>query len=273
MPAIFISYRREDCPAHAGRLFDALSARFGADNVFMDVDTIDLGVDFVTRIEQAVGDCDVVLALIGEDWLTVKDRQGRRRLDRPEDFVRLEICHGLAREDVRVIPVLVEGAEMPTAADLPEDLVPLTRRNGVSLNDAKWRSDTAILIGAIEAVVGARVDRQPPPDRRSAAGGERLQVEPRVRTPWSCVALCGFAGVWFVFTGLRMQRRRLIVVGALYAAVAVGLVLLLIGQVFGSVYLFDYIWFAPSWVVCAGPSAVHYFAVRPRYEATAGTRR
>jgi hypothetical protein len=112
MPRIFISYRREDCPAHAGRLYDNLSAHFGESSVFMDVDTLELGVDFVERIEQAVGSSDVVLALIGPHWLTCADANGHR-FDAPNDFVRLELEHGLARPDARVIPVLSRPLRCP----------------------------------------------------------------------------------------------------------------------------------------------------------------
>ena len=171
MTRIFINYRRDDCPAHAGRLADTLEARFGKESVFMDVDTIDLGVDFVERIEQAIGDCDIVLALIGDEWLTVTDHKGQRRLDDPNDFVRLEISTALAREHVRVIPVLVEGAQIPTAEDLPDALTPLARRNGIELTDSRWRSDTSVLIGAIERTLGAPAPQSPSPAGR----------EPRLR--------------------------------------------------------------------------------------------
>jgi hypothetical protein len=116
MPAvarIFISYRREDSSGWAGRLYDRLSQRFGGDNVFMDIDTIDPGLDFVEVIQQAVGSCDVLVALIGRHWLTSTDEQGQRRLENPEDFVRLEITAALER-NIRVIPALLQGA--PDAA-------------------------------------------------------------------------------------------------------------------------------------------------------------
>src|SRR5207247_2365741 len=105
-------YRREDASGHAGRLYDVLAAAFGADQVFIDVDTIEPGVDFVERIETSVASVDALVAVIGRDWLTAADAEGRRRLDNPEDFVRLEIASALSR-NIRVIPVLVEGARMP----------------------------------------------------------------------------------------------------------------------------------------------------------------
>jgi hypothetical protein len=108
---IFISYRREDTSAWAGRLFDRLVTRFGENQVFMDVDGVGIGKDFVEKIERRVGECDVLIAVIGAHWLTSTDSQGWR-LDNPEDFVRMEVATAL-RRNIRVIPVLVEGALMP----------------------------------------------------------------------------------------------------------------------------------------------------------------
>src|SRR5207247_608008 len=100
---IFINYRREDAAGHAGRLYDALASRFGDENIFMDVDKLEPGVDFKEAISNAVGSCDVFVALIGKSWLSLQDQRGRRRLDQPGDYVRLEIDAALGR-DVRVIP-------------------------------------------------------------------------------------------------------------------------------------------------------------------------
>ena len=148
---IFISYRRDDSAGHAGRLFDRLVARFGKGAVFMDVEGIEAGVDFVETIEKAVGGCDVLLAVIGRGWLDSRDSEGKRRLDDDQDFIRLETSAALAR-NVRVIPVLVEGARMPRAADLPEDLRPITRRQAVELRDSRWEDDIQALIGVLERV-------------------------------------------------------------------------------------------------------------------------
>ena len=107
MPGIFISYRREDSCAYAGRLYDHLIEQFGKDRVFMDVDSIEPGVDFVEVLQNTVSSCDVLIAVIGQHWLTAADTEGRR-LDHPEDFVRVEISTALSR-NVRVIPALVAG--------------------------------------------------------------------------------------------------------------------------------------------------------------------
>ena len=148
---IFVNYRREDSAGHAGRLFDHLSGRFPG-RVFMDVDTIEPGIDFIDVIEHAVGCCEVLIVMIGDEWLYAADAEGRRRLDNPNDFVRLEIAAALAR-DIRVIPVLVRGATMPRPDDLPPDLAKLTRRNAVELSDARFAFDVDRLIQAIEGVL------------------------------------------------------------------------------------------------------------------------
>ena len=127
---IFISYRREESRWSARSLRDRLAGSFDAKQIFMDIDAIALGEDFVKAIETTVAKCDVLVAVIGANWLTSKDDQGDRRLDNPEDFVRLEIGAALKRE-ICVIPVLVDGVKMPRSTDLPEDLRPLVRRNAL----------------------------------------------------------------------------------------------------------------------------------------------
>jgi len=148
---IFINYRREDSAGHAGRLFDALSSHF-AGRLFMDVDTLEPGVDFVEAIEQAVGSCEVLIVIIGREWLTIEDQAGRRRLDNPGDFVRLEVESALARK-IRVIPVLVQDAPMPRAEELPESLARLARRNAIELSDARWAYDVDRLARTIQDIL------------------------------------------------------------------------------------------------------------------------
>src|SRR6185437_15166507 len=123
---VFISYRREDSGYPAGWLFDQLAASLGADRVFKDVDSIEPGDDFAEVISDAVSSCAVLLAVIGDRWLAAADEDGRR-LDDPEDFVRLEIEAALTR-GVRVIPVLVGGARMPRPGQLPPSLASLCGR-------------------------------------------------------------------------------------------------------------------------------------------------
>ena len=153
MPGIFISYRREDSPGHAGRIFDRLRSRFGSDVVFMDVTAIEAGVDFVDVLHKAVGSCDALLAVIGPQWLSAT-HGGKRRLDDPRDYVRLEIAGALER-NVRVLPVLVEGATVPSVEALPADLHALTRRQAIELRDARWDDDIERLVDGLEKVLKA----------------------------------------------------------------------------------------------------------------------
>lgn len=159
---IFISYRRDDSAYPAGWLYDRLAERFGPEQIFKDVDSIELGEDFVQEIGEAVGQADVLLALIGRRWLNAPDEQGGRRLDDPDDFVRIEIEAALERK-VRVIPILVEDAGMPREGDLPESLRPLARRQALELSPARFSSDTAKLLGVLErALAEARAAGGPP---------------------------------------------------------------------------------------------------------------
>ncbi len=145
MSGIFISYRREDSIAYAGRLFDRLADRFGEERIFMDIDTMKVGLDFVEQIEKAVQSCDVLIAVIGKQWVTSQDEEGHRRLDNPEDFIRVEIQAALAR-DIPVIPLLVGGAGMPKAADLPDPIAKLSRRHAMKMSDEQFRADAVRLI-------------------------------------------------------------------------------------------------------------------------------
>jgi hypothetical protein len=159
---IFISYRREDASHPAGRLYDRLSAHFTQSPIFMDVDNIPPGIDFVEAIEKSVASCDALIAVIGKRWLSSADDEGRRRLDNPEDFVRLEVATALKR-GVRVIPVLVEGALMPRSSELPDDLKPLARRNALNVSHERFRADSKRLIDEIEQILApAAIDRHHP---------------------------------------------------------------------------------------------------------------
>ncbi len=181
MSEIFISYRREDAPAHAGRLYDGLTEEFGAQQVFMDVDTLEPGVDFVERLHSAVGTADAVLVVIGRGWLNAKNLDGERRLDDPEDFVRLEVGLALTGEPV-VIPVLVGGATMPSEEDLPPELVQLARRNALTMIDSDWRSGLARLVAALRRIVDPVPEPVPaerPSRRRSARSRSRRLHVPR----------------------------------------------------------------------------------------------
>jgi glycerophosphoryl diester phosphodiesterase len=135
---VFISYRRQDTAWPARQLYDVLVAELGADRIFKDVDNIEPGDDFVERIQSAVGSCEVLLALIGPQWLTVTDANGGRRIDDPQDFVRIEVETALTRGDIRVIPILVDNAKMPSPQELPSGLARLTRRQAVEINPVNF---------------------------------------------------------------------------------------------------------------------------------------
>jgi hypothetical protein len=164
---IFVSYRRQETSHLAGRLYDRLAGRFGEGQVFIDVDAIEPGVDFAKKIFRAVAACKVLLAIIGPTWLTVADERGHRRLDDPNDIVRLEVEASLARS-VLVIPILVEGAVMPTRQDLPESLADLARRNALPIRHESFHSDARRLVAAIERVLPASGTAAEPPDAHLA---------------------------------------------------------------------------------------------------------
>jgi ribose transport system substrate-binding protein len=170
---IFISYRRDDNPAWARLVHNRLSQHFSQSKIFMDVDTIEPGIDFVEAIEESVGSCDVLIAVIAAHWLSAAAPQGGRRLDNPEDSVRLEIATALRRK-IRVIPVLVDGALMPQSDDLPDDLKFLVRRNALQLSHDRFRTDSERLIGAIEGAL-----EKTAAERRQREEKERLETERR----------------------------------------------------------------------------------------------
>jgi hypothetical protein len=168
---IFISYRREETAYPAGWLYERLADRFGTGQVFKDVDSIQLGDDFVEVITRAVGSCDVLLALMGDEWLTITDEHGRRRLDDPDDFVRLEIEAALSRR-VRVIPILVDGATMPRADELPDSLAKLVRRQALELSPSRFEFDTSRLLKVLETTLAEVRTAQEDTASKVAAAGE-----------------------------------------------------------------------------------------------------
>jgi TIR domain len=165
---IFISYRREDSWGIAVALCDRLRAQFGPKQIFMDLDSVDLGENFVQVIETTVVGCDVLLAVIGNNWLNARDEAGGRRLDNPLDWVRTEVGTAIGRQ-IRVIPILVGSALMPRSTDLPEDLRPLASLNALRLTSESLEGDLQRLAGAIRKVL----------ERVAAKEQERLAAEQR----------------------------------------------------------------------------------------------
>jgi hypothetical protein len=166
MSGVFISYRRSDAQAWAGRLGADLAGAFGDVARFFDLASIAPGADYLDVIEKAVADADAVLVLIGPGWAEVRDGRGRRRLEDPDDVVAAEIAQALKAGRL-VIPVLLGGAEMPAGSDLPEPLRPLRRRNAIELSEARWAFDCERLFAALEAASPLR--RLPPPADAAAA--------------------------------------------------------------------------------------------------------
>ena len=140
MAGIFINYRRDDSRGLAGRLSDHLRRTFGAEAVFMDVDAMKPGLDFVKQLDVQVAQCNVVLAIIGTNWFNAHDDKGQRRLDSTHDYVRIELAAALTR-DIPVIPVLVDGAVLPAEEALPDDLKSLARRHALELRYTRFNSD------------------------------------------------------------------------------------------------------------------------------------
>ena len=167
MTSLFISYRRDDAAGHAGRLYDRLSARFGADQVFIDHYDLAPGQDFPKAIDANLARADVVLALIGPRWVDARDAQGRSRLAQADDFVRLELLAALGAGK-RVIPVLLGGAKMPAAGALPAELAALTRLQAWELRDSRFEDDLNALLAQLPS---------PPPPTPELRGEWVAEVE------------------------------------------------------------------------------------------------
>lgn len=153
MSTVFISYRRGDSAGHTGRLFDSLEERFGREAFFRDLESLEAGSDFPAELNKALAGCRVVLVMIGPGWIGAQ-AGGVRRLDQPDDLVRLEVATALERKDVRTIPVLVGGATMPSSQELPEPLKPLATRNSIEISDSRWDYDLGRLASALVKAAG-----------------------------------------------------------------------------------------------------------------------
>lgn len=185
---IFLNYRRKDAETAVGRLWDTLTRGlndqpgFTEAQIFKDIDTIEPGVDFREAIRDAVAASDVFLAVIGTEWLSAVDARGQRRLDDPADFVRFEIQAALQRaaerNDVRVVPTLVQGAKMPAVEELPEPLSALVDRNAVELTDERWPYDAGRLLVRLKQLEQEKAKRIASDQEAAAlAERERMAVE------------------------------------------------------------------------------------------------
>ncbi len=161
MSKIFISYRRKESADITGRLFDRLIGYFGPDSVFMDVDVLISGADYRTQIGSIIEKCDVLLAIIGQQWTSITDDAGKRRLDNPDDQLRIEIATAIERK-IAVVPILVHDATLPEASELPEDLGPLAKLQPLRVQSGlPFNTDVQKLIDKMEQEHGLRH-----PDRR-----------------------------------------------------------------------------------------------------------
>jgi hypothetical protein len=149
MSGIFISYRHEDSSAPAHRLYDDLCGEFGRRQVFIDIHALSPGVDFSRTIQEKVGSCDVLLAVIGKQWLSSKDNAGNQRINDPKDWVHQEIAAALAH-NIPAIPVRVQGAMMPREEDLSKDLKRLVAYQEHELTEKRWKYDVGELMKGLK---------------------------------------------------------------------------------------------------------------------------
>ena len=177
---VFICYRREESAFAARAIHDRVVERLKRDNVFLDVDSIELGVDWLKELTERVGACDALVAVIGKTWISTAGRDNQRRIDDPDDFVRIEIEAAL-RRDIRVIPVLVDGAAMPRPGELPDSLKGLARRQGIEVSHAQFDADVEKLTRALASILDARRARDDAGAAQRAEEGERPQEAAKAR--------------------------------------------------------------------------------------------
>ena len=166
-PSLFISYRRNDSAGYSGRVHDRLQREFGRNLLFMDVESIPLGTNFIKVLGEDIAKCDALLAVIGPGWLDARDKNGHRRLGNPDDFVRIEIGTALKR-GIRVIPILLEGTQVPKADQLPDDLKELALRTGLDVRHASFNEDMERLIRELKGTL-VMVSRTKKTSRKSRA--------------------------------------------------------------------------------------------------------
>src|SRR5215472_743819 len=174
---VFISYRRDDSASAAGRVHDRLEREFGRDLLFMDVDSVPLGVNFVNVLSEEVAKCDVLLAVIGPNRLNARDEDGNRRLDNLHDFVRIEIGAALQR-NIPVIPILLDGAKVPKPNQLPKELEEFSLRNGLDVRHASFHNDIDRLVQSLK---GQLADADAEEWRRDEDERRRQEAEDRRR--------------------------------------------------------------------------------------------
>jgi hypothetical protein len=181
---VFISYRRDDSAGHAGRIHDRLRGEFDRELLFMDVDAIPLGRNFITIVHEEIAKCDVLLALIGPNWLSAKNIDGKPRLEKPDDPVRVEIAAALQR-DIPVIPILLDGATIPQSDLLPADIKELANRNGLDVRHNSFHTDMDRLVRELKTFLAI----QPSPrDPRQQLSSSIIEQHPDHTRPKRTVA-------------------------------------------------------------------------------------
>ena len=207
MSGIFISCRRSDDPNATGRIYDRLVAEFGRAKVFKDIDSIPLGRDFRTHLNEVIGQCAVVLAIVGPRWLDARGEAGQRRLEDSEDFVRLELEAAMAR-DVPVVPVLVSHAPMPTTAQLPASLAPLAYRQSIEVRpDPDFHNDATRLLTALRRMLdptAPEIDASA--DAIARAGSTAPSKPPSRRLAWTIAAIALVGMIAMLVPTLRHLR-------------------------------------------------------------------
>ncbi len=184
MSGIFLSYRRDDASGWAGRLYEHLVRDWGTDHVFMDIDTIAPGEDFRKAIARTMDTCDVVMIVIGPNWIDARDQAGRRRLEQESDTHRAEVVAALSA-DVRVVPVLVGGATMPAMNQLPGPMQELVYRNAAIVEDRRFASDVDALQRTLRGLT-APTDHSEPQEVSTEPGArmaEPVRTVPRRPSP------------------------------------------------------------------------------------------
>src|SRR5262249_47587229 len=204
MARIFVSYRRHDSAGHAGRFYDHLRDYFGSSRVFMDVDGIEPGTDFTQVLDERIAGAEVVVAVVGPNWLPAAGAGGSGKSDHTEDYVFREIATAFAR-GVEVIPVLVAGAAVPPQSELPDELADLTRRQMYAVNDTAFSASLARLIRAVERSAARTRERRRPAPRPVIQIAKRrsarllLLYEPTRPAMWILHILFFFLLVTFLF--------------------------------------------------------------------------
>ncbi len=192
MGKLFISYRRDDTQDLTRSIYERLEARFGKDNIFMDVDSIPLGADFRQILRDWIAESTLALVIIGKFWLSLTDAHGQRRLDTPNDFVRIEVEEALSRR-IPVVPLLAHGVSMPRPSDLPDSIADLAYRHGTDVrSDQHFNHDVEQLISRLAPLMEPKPSYPLPsvPARLASLGfrGVNVTGTPAIESPLVSVA-------------------------------------------------------------------------------------